>query len=71
MTEQNTHSPSNNHLIELQLIGIDKKWVRHNGKWVDKTTLNQPKKTITVPDSSELGDNDNTSSSPWWKFWKR
>ena len=60
-----TNSDSSGSNVELTLFGIDKKWVRSNGSWVDKSKVTQ---TITH-DAFPNVENEATSS-PWWKFWK-
>lgn len=51
--------------VELQLLGIDKKWVRSpEGEWVDAKTLEQPAKIV-----EEQMENDLPTKKKWWKFW--
>ena len=54
--------------IELTLLGIDKKWVRYNGVWVDKSTI--PSETKTPNATSFISEEIQGSVSPWWQFWK-
>ncbi|MEJ6583435.1 MAG: hypothetical protein QNL29_05250 [Crocinitomicaceae bacterium] len=53
----------NSDRVVLQLLGIEKKWVRSSeGEWVDKKTLKK-----------ELNENAiamETESKKWWMFWK-
>lgn len=54
--------------VELTLLGIDKRWVRHSGSWVDKSTIPvAPQKSEETP---LLSDEIEGSISPWWQFWK-
>lgn len=55
--------------VELNLPGIDKTWVRSNGEWRDKSTLNTKPAEVTFHDDGE--DFETGSSSKWWKFWSR
>lgn len=58
-----TTSNLNSNPVVLQLLGIDKKWVRSpKGEWVDKKTLK--KETIELSVALE-----ETYSKKWWKFW--
>ena len=54
----------NSEQVELQLLGIDKKWVRSpQGEWVDKKTLKKETKELSIL-------LEETPSKRWWKFWK-
>lgn len=49
----------------LELLGIDKKWVRSSkGEWVDAKTLEQPVKIV-----DEQIEDIETTKKKWWKFW--
>lgn len=51
--------------VVLQLLGIDKKWVRSSkGDWVDKKSI---KEIIQLRPNPDLM---NSSKRKWWKFWK-
>lgn len=51
--------------VVLQLLGIDKKWVRSpEGIWVDKKTMKKIKKTVAFVEES-------TENKKWWKFWRQ
>ena len=54
--------------IELTLLGIDKKWVRYNGAWVDKSTI--PAETKASNTASFITEEIEGNVSPWWQFWK-
>lgn len=61
----NSNSSGSN--VELTLLGIDKKWVRSNGTWRDKSKLAaEMKENHSIIDSME----PDQSTSPWWQFWK-
>lgn len=62
---ENVKTKSASDRVILQLWGIDKKWVFHNGSWVDMATLpeNQEKEE-SMEDATEL-----PSKKAWWKFW--
>ena len=67
-SNQNTHgntgsAPLN---VELMLPGIDTKWVRSNGSWVDKSKIPA---VITTSESPSM-EIIETTSSHWWQFWK-
>ena len=52
--------------VVLELLGIDKKWVRaKDGTWVDMATLpKQSDETIeNQPETTEK------KKKKWWKFW--
>lgn len=53
--------------VVLELLGIDKKWVRSKGEWVDQATLIQ----IQSAPSSISEDNQEAARKKWWKFWAR
>ncbi|MDG1330711.1 MAG: hypothetical protein P8P74_00160 [Crocinitomicaceae bacterium] len=53
--------------VELTLLGIDKKWVRSNGSWVDKSKLPVLR---NGEESSFMSTEIEGSSSHWWQFWK-
>ena len=54
----------NSEQVELQLLGIDKKWVRSpQGEWVDKKTLKKETKELSIL-------LEETPRKRWWKFWK-
>lgn len=53
--------------VVLELFGIDKKWVRFNGKWTDQATLNQPR----TPQPTLYEDDEDVAPRKWWKFWSR
>lgn len=55
--------------VELNLPGIDRTWVRWNGEWRDKSTLNAKPNEMTIHDVGE--DFESGSSSKWWKFWSK
>ena len=51
--------------VVLQLLGIDKKWVRSpKGEWVDKKTLKKEIQEASV-------DVEETTKHKWWKFWRK
>ncbi len=51
--------------VVLQLLGIDKKWVRSpKGEWVDKKTLKKEIQEASV-------DVEETTQRKWWKFWRK
>ena len=50
--------------VELTLMGIDKKWVRSNGEWRDKSELDIKPVEMNVFEPAE-------SSKKWWKFWSK
>jgi len=54
--------------VELTLMGIDKKWVRYNGSWVDKSTI--PAKQEEEQSTSLISEELNVHVSPWWQFWR-
>ena len=55
--------------VELNLLGIDKKWVRYNGSWVDKSTI--PVKPIKEEETAPMAFEElDGTTSPWWQFWK-
>lgn len=62
---QNINNKSADDRVILQLWGIDKKWVFHNGSWVDMATLPV---TPTKEDRSDEGTEVPTKKR-WWKFW--
>ena len=50
--------------VVLQLLGIEKKWVRSSeGEWVDQKTLKKENNQVSL----ELAP----SSKRWWKFWQK
>jgi hypothetical protein len=51
--------------VELILPGIDKKWVRANGSWMDKSKLPVIQST-SFPTAMETEH----TPSHWWQFWK-
>lgn len=51
--------------VVLQLLGIDKKWVRSSkGEWVDAKTLKQPAKIVEEQMEDAL-----PVKKKWWKIW--
>ena len=59
-----TNEIKSNRVI-LQLLGIDKKWVRSpKGEWVDAKTIEQPTR-ITEEQLEATQD----IKKKWWKFW--
>ena len=51
--------------VVLQLLGIDKKWVRSpKGEWVDKKSLKKFIKLNIVNDKKQI------SKNKWWQFWR-
>ncbi len=54
--------------VELTLLGIEKKWVRHNGSWVDKSTI--PVNIKKMEETPLMSEEIEGSISPWWQFWK-
>lgn len=51
--------------VVLQLLGIDKKWVRSSkGEWVDAKTLIQPAKIVEEQMEDAL-----PFKKKWWKIW--
>lgn len=54
--------------VELTLLGIDKKWVRYNGVWVDKSTI--PVEAKSSNTTSFISEEIKGNVSPWWQFWK-
>lgn len=62
----NGNAPGSN--VELTLMGIEKKWVRHNGSWVDKTTI--PVEPQKLQETHLVSDEIEGSISPWWQFWR-
>ncbi len=66
--EQNIQNNAKNEQVILQLPGIDKKWVRHNGKWVDQNSLPAIKsESVEANEGHSLSDRQ--VHNPWWKFW--
>lgn len=65
--EQNIQNNAANDRVVLQLPGIDKKWVRHNGKWIDQNSL--PVGTKSGEQEEMLSSTDHHLHNPWWKFW--
>lgn len=59
---------SGNSNVELTLLGMDKKWVRYNGSWVDKSTI--PVETKKTDETTFMSMEIEGSTSPWWQFWK-
>lgn len=51
--------------VELTLLGIDKKWVRSEGSWVDKSKVPAPIKHDEFPTIAI-----EKTPSHWWQFWK-
>jgi hypothetical protein len=52
----------NQNRVVLQLLGIEKKWVRSSeGEWVDKKTLKKENNQVSIALEP--------SSKRWWKFW--
>ena len=50
--------------VVLQLLGIDKKWVKSSkGEWVDKRSLKKNKSVDPVLEEEVTG------KKRWWKFW--
>ena len=65
-TNGNPSAPGSN--VELNLLGIDKKWVRHQGSWVDKSTIPvEPMQKKEIPTTFEESEG---SASAWWQFWR-
>jgi hypothetical protein len=55
--------------VELNLLGIDKKWVRYNGSWVDKSTI--PVEPVKQKEPAQAAFEEfEGSTSRWWQFWK-
>ncbi len=50
--------------VELTLFGIDKKWVRVNRSWMDKS------KIPVVQEKSFDHFIEEKTTSHWWQFWK-
>ena len=68
LSNQNNFGSAESHSdVELSLYGFDKKWVRSNGTWVDKSQL--PSVTVSERPSMDLMEMEDDSSA-WWKFWK-
>lgn len=58
-----TTNEINKNQVVLQLLGIDKKWIRTpKGEWVDKKTLKKELKNS----SKEM----ETEPKKWWMFWR-
>lgn len=55
--------------VELTLLGIDKKWVRFKGKWVDKSKIPVETSSEQSPIISSIEEVEK-SSRHWWQFWK-
>jgi len=62
---QNVNNKSASDRVILELWGIDKKWVFHNGSWVDMATLPENQ----VKEESTEEDTEVATKKPWWKFW--
>lgn len=60
---ENTQSNGSN--VELTIPGIDKKWVRSNGSWMDKSKV-PVAQSSSFPTSMEIEE----KSNHWWQFWK-
>jgi len=59
-----TTNEINQNQVVLELLGIDKKWVRSpEGTWIDEKTLKKEKKEI------EVVFEDEQIPKSWWKFW--
>jgi hypothetical protein len=61
----NNHSKTDR--VILKLLGIEKKWVFHNGNWVDMNSLDTPTNPITVTEFETEGE----SNKKWWQFWRK
>lgn len=60
-------SKINSEGVVLELLGIDKKWVKSpKGVWVDKQTL----ELAIAEVSSEEDEEIEFSTKKWWQFWK-
>lgn len=51
--------------VELTLFGIDKKWVRVNKSWTDKSKV-----PVVQSKSFEHSIEEEKTTSHWWQFWK-
>ena len=56
--------------VVLSLMGIDKKWVWHQGQWVDERSVQMSNSNhiVEIHDNEDL---DDAQKSSWWKFWKK
>ena len=68
-SNQNSNANSALSNVELTLLGIEKKWVRLDGSWVDKSKL--PIETESNAPVHDLNLVElEAGSSHWWQFWR-
>jgi len=59
--------PRQTHLtpkVELQLLGIEKKWIYGDKGWSEKGKIPEP---VDIP----VDETKEETSRKWWQFWKK
>ena len=54
----------------LVLAGIDKRWVRFNGKWVDEATI-YVEPVDNEDNQNEMAEEGKTRKKRWWQIFKK